>query len=276
MKQVFLKLSLLSLLALVSFTSCQTETKQPTKDIHPLDRLPDNQAGAVVKKAIDYVGGWDKWANKKTFSFYKNIVQLDSTGQERKVTRQLHQYQLHPQFKARMTWEDKGNQYIIVNNGEQAWKYENGKELTDDKSTNEAWNSSYGSNYVISMPFKLTDPGAILTYDGLDTLGNNKIVHAVKVEYEKGAGSSGGYHTWWYYFDVTTYDLVANYLNYGEGMSYTDYQTFTEVGGIRIHEKRHSYAVDKPKEIGVLKTIYSNAEMQFDVPLADDVFEPLN
>jgi len=195
-----------------------------------MNRLPDNQAGEVVKKAIAYVGGWDTWAGKKNFSFYKNIVQLDSTGQEIRTIRQLHQYRLQPKFGARMTWEKEGKKYVIVNDGDRAWKYEDGKELTDEKSKKEAWNSSFGSNYVIEMPFKLTDPGAILTYDGIDTLEGNKVVHAVKVTYEKGA---------------------------------------------RIHELRHSHAANKEKEVGRIKTVYANDEMQFNVPMAADLFEPL-
>lgn len=274
MKQSFLKIGIYSFL-LLSLINCQSETKTTSTAVHPMTRLPNNQAGEVVKKAIAYVGGWDKWADKKNFSFYKNITQLDSTGQEIRTTRQLQQYRLQPNFAARMTWERDGKQYIIVNNGQQAWKYEDGKELTDKKSKKEAWNSSYGSNYVISMPFKLTDPGVIMSYDGIDTLEENKMVHVVKVEYEKGAGSSGGFHTWWYYFDKDTYDLVANYLDYGNGYSYTSYKTFTDIEGIRMHKLRHSHAANAEKEVGRIKTIYANEAMQFNQPFADDLFEPI-
>lgn len=263
------------MLIIGSLASCQNTPVEQPKTVHPIDRLPNNQAGEVVKKAIDYVGSWDKWAAKETFSFYKNITAYDTTGQQLRHTRQLHQYRLKPHFGARMTWEKAGKKYVIINNGQQAWKYEDGKELTDDKSKNEAWNSSYGSNYVVAMPYKLTDPGVILTYDGIDTLAGNKIVHALKVEYEKGAGSSGGFHTWWYYFDKETYDMVANYLDYGNGHSYTDYQTFINIGGLRIHEKRHSHASDENKTIGYLKTVYENEDMKFNTPLSDDLFEPI-
>jgi len=275
LKQTFLQGGVF-LIILISLISCQNNTVTKNVPVNPMTSLPDNQAGEVVRKAIDYVGGWNQWAAKENFSFYKNITQLDSTGQVRKITRQLHQYQLKPNFSARMSWESGGKKYVIINNGKQAWKYENGKELTDDKSKNEAWNSSYGSNYVIAMPFKLTDPGVILTYDGIDTLAENRVVHALKVEYEKGAGSSGGYHTWWYYFDENTYDLVANYLDYGKGHSYTSYQTFTKIGGIRIHELRNSHAANAAKEVGRIKTIYANDNMQFNVPFAPDLFEPIS
>lgn len=238
-----------------------------------MDRLPDNEAGQVVRKAIAFVGGWEAWQNKKSFSFYKNITQVDSNEQEIKTQRQLHQYQIHPQFKARMSWEDNGNQYLIINNGQEAKKYKNGEELTDEASKNNAWNASFGSNYVISMPFKLTDPGVILSYEGMDTLANQTVVHSLKVDYEKGAGSAGGMHSWRYYFDLETYDLVANYLDYGNGHSFTTYETFAVVNGIRLHKNRLSYSSNSEQELVRLKTIYTNEEMRFDQTLSDQLFE---
>ena len=110
-------------LFLIAIFSCHTDTKEPIEDmpmISPMERLPDNEAGDIVRKAIDFAGGWEAWARKKNFSFYKDITHLDSTGQIERNQRQFHQYQIHPQFKARMSWEDKGNQYVIINNGEQA------------------------------------------------------------------------------------------------------------------------------------------------------------
>lgn len=271
-KQAF---TILAVFAIMIF-SCKTDTQQTfdnASTIAPLEGLPKNKAGETVRKAIDFIGGWETWENKKTFSFYKNITHLDSTGQVERSQKQLHQYQIHPEFKARMSWTDKGNQYVIVNNGEEARKYENGKEMTDDKSKLQAWNSSFGSNYVISMPFKLTDPGVILSYEGIDSTTLKKRVHSLKVEYEKGAGSSGGMHTWWYYFDEKNYDLVANYLDYGEGYSLTTYETFEEVDGIRIHQKRFSHIADANKSIIQKRTIYENESMKFNEVFDESLFE---
>ena len=269
------KIYLLFVLGGFFLLACETDqgqATQPTELINPLDRLPKNEAGELVRKAIEFVGGWETWENKKTFSFYKNITHVDSTGAIERTQRQLHQYQLSPQFKARMSWEDEGKEYMIINNGVQAKKYENGKEMTDDYSKNQAWNSSFGSHYVVSMPFKLTDPGVILTYEGIDSSTLNKRVHSLKVEYEKGAGSSGGFHTWWYYFDEKTYDLVANYLDYGEGYSLTTYETFQAVDSIRIHQKRFSHIANADKEIIHLRTIYQNEKMKFNESFDEKLF----
>jgi hypothetical protein len=125
------------------------------------------------------------------------------------------------------------------------------------------------------MPYKLTDPGAILTFEGLDTLDNGKIVNAIKVQYEKGAGSSGGMHDWWYFFDPETNELVANFLDHGNGYSYTSYEGFEMVDGINVQEKRQSYNTNENRDIGYLQTIYQNEEVKFNVPIGEDLFVPL-
>ena len=239
------------------------------------ESLSTSEAGLIVKKAIDQAGGWGNWKNKDNFSFYKNITHLDSSGMVERNVRQHHIYNLKGGFKARMQWQIGEDEFLIINNGEEAKKYKNGIELTDMRSKNEAWNSSYGSHYVIGMPYKLADPGTRLTYDGIDSTTLDEPVHAVKVEYAASAGSTGGMHTWWYYFDTTTFDLAGNYLDYGEGYSVTTYELFENINAHRIHNKRHSYISNDLKERVVLRTIYENEEMAFNQILDKNTFELL-
>jgi len=251
--------------------ACHSSTAEI--DIHPMDRLTDDKAGEVVREAIEHAGGWEAWSSKDDFSFYKKITQVDSIGNVKRIVKQLHQYNLADQFKARMTWAMDSSEYMIINDGGQAKKYEKGTELHDDKSKNEAWNSSFGSHYVLFMPFKLTDPGTKLSYLGIDSKTLNKPAHEIKVEYEKGAGSSGGMHVWSYYFDIETYDMVGNYLDYGKGHSFTTYETSEMVDGIKIFNKRYSHASNENKEILQLKTIYENEVMKFNRGLDAKLFE---
>lgn len=244
--------------------------------LSPFDQLPDNEAGNIVRKAIENAGEWNSWVDKKTLSFTKTTQYFDSTGNMKRELVQLHQYQLQPQIKMRITWQDKGDEYIILNNGQQAWKIKNGQLLTEDSDINSAWNSSFGSQYVMCMPYKLTDPGVVLKYDGLDTLVNGKIVHAIKTTYEKGAGSSAGFHTWWYYFNKNDYSLAANFLDFGNGFDYTQYEAFSENDGIKLNSERHSYHTDRDRDIKYLTSIYKSDNIQFNIKLEDSMFEPMN
>ncbi len=256
---------------LLGIMACTTPTQEEL--VNPMDRLPDNKGGEIVRKAIAYAGGWEAWESKKNFSFYKKITSLDSLGTVTRRLRQLHKYSMEPHFMASMSWQKDDSNFEIINTGEKANKYENDIWLEDDKSKKEAWNSSFGSNYVIQMPFKLTDPGTIINYDKIDSTTFDRPVHAVSVDYESWAGSSGGMHKWCYYFDAETFDLVANYMDYGNGQSMTLYKTFEDIDGIRIHKLRHSHASNKHRDILQLKTIYENEEMAFVEQFDGSLFE---
>lgn len=269
------------LLGAILLIGCASEGEDSASDkesihyeVSPLERLPDQEAGNVVKKAIEEAGGWEKWADKKTLSYTKVIQYFDSMGAMEREIRQLHQYRLHPHLKIKISWEEDGNDYTIINNGQQAWKLKNGQQLTEQSDINHAWNSSFGSHYVMCMPFKLTDPGTVLTYEGLDTLANGQVVHSIKTTYKEGAGSAAGIHTWWYYFDKDDYGLAANFLDYGDGFSYTQYEAFAEIEGIKLNKERKSYSTSADRDLEYVKTVYKNENIQFDVELDNVRFEP--
>lgn len=240
-----------------------------------LKRLPDNEAGNVVSKAIAAAGGWEDWAAKKTLSYTKVIQFFDSIGSMEREVRQLHQYQLQP-LKMRISWEEEGDHYTVINNGQQVWKLKNDQSLTEQTDIDQAWNSSFGSHYVMCMPFKLTDPGTVLTYQGLDTLSGGQVVHAIKTTYQEGAGSAAGKHTWWYYFDKDNYSLAANFLDYQDGFSYTQYVAFAEIQGIKLNKERKSYSTNADRDLKYVETVYKNENIQFDVTLEESLFEPPN
>jgi len=258
---------------------CKSEVRDDASDerlnyiTSAMDRLPDNEAGNVVRKAIENAGGWENWASKKNLSLIKVKQRFDSTGTMYEDRRQLLQYRLPPDYKAKMTWEENGDKITIINNGQQAWKFKNGVELTDQYSRDRAWNTSFGSNYSISMPFKLTDPGVILSYEGLDTLSNGKVVHAIRVDYKKGAGSAGGMHIWWYFFDKDTYALAANYLQAEPHYSFSFYDSFAEIDGIKIINKKQVHVSNSDRELIYLKTLQNMEDIRFDEELGDELFD---
>lgn len=254
-------------------TTSKQQEQSPTETTSSLERLPNDKAGEVVKKAIEWAGGWEAWDKKKTLSYTKITQYFDSTGTMEREVKQLHQYQLQPQLKVNMTWEEEGDSYTIINNGEQAWKLKNGKEMKEQADVNHAWNSSFGSNYVMCMPFKLTDPGTVLAYEGLDTLDNGKVVHSIKTDYQEGAGSAAGMHTWWYYFEKDSYAPAANFLDYGNGFSYTQYEAFLEKDGIKLNQRRNSYRTNENRDLKYVRTVYMNEDVVFDKKIDAALFE---
>ena len=277
--RIFQKNPSFSLMLLIGILSigCKGDHKKDNVEVQ-IEASDSNlsEAQKLVNKTITHYGGMKNWESKKSLSYVKTIQSYDSMGGLIRTVAQSHKYQLKPSFKANMSWEQDGNKHEIVNNGNQSWKLVNGKIQEDKASVDNAWNSSFGSHYMVSMPFKLKDPGTILNYEGVDTLSNNRIVHKLKVDYEKGAGSCGGMHTWNYFLNTDTYQFEANFLDHGEGYSYTDYETFIQIDSILVTKERKLYASNKNMELTYLKTQYSNSDIQFDVELPEELFKVNN
>jgi hypothetical protein len=259
--------------------ACQNDKKQGDESgLHlttaSISNLPNDQAGATIRKAIEGAGGWEAWTSKKALSYIKIITFYDSTGEVSRISRQLHEYNLHPKFQARISYEEKGKNYVIINNGEQAWKLEDDVIMTDEGSKNSSWNSSFGSHYVMCMPFKLADSGTQFSFEGVTTLPNGKEVNNIKVNYKEGAGSSALFHTWRYFFDPTTNELVANFLDFTNGYDYTEYLAFIAVDGVKLNQQRKSYKSDSLRQEIQVSSSYVNEEIQFVEEFAPSYFEP--
>ena len=259
--------------------ACQPQNQQkanaPNKEtpknqeISQLTNLPNGQGGQIIRAAIKSSGGWEAYEDKETFSFYKVIQHFDSTGNRIREVRQLHQYRLKPLFQAKISWSMDGHDYLLVNDGSQAFKYTDGRKYDKKSDVDEVWNTSYGSHYVIFLPFKLADPDTIISYEGIDTFSSEAIAKTVKVRYKSGAGTSGGYHTWWFHFSVDDSKLLAHTLDYGEGANYTEYEEWAIVDDLRLGQKRSLYPVKENGELSFKKSTFIGEDITFDLQLPD-------
>lgn len=238
--------------------------------------LPDDQAGEIVRRAIERAGGWSTWVGARSLDYRKTVVNVDESGEEWRRLEQRHHYILRPEPRMRIEFVDEeGRDVLVVNDGDEAWKWIDGERATSEEHRNNAWNSTFGSHYVMSMPFKLADPGTILSYEGRDTL-DGVPVDAVRVEYEEGAGSSGGMHTWTYFFAVNDARLVANHLRYGpaeEDNDFTEYHDLREVGGITLPMRRVGYRSNPERQRLRKTSMYLNEDVRVNAPMPDSLFE---
>ena len=240
----------------------------------PLHRLPSDAAGAIVRRSIDHAGGWDAWAAKKTVQFKKTVIRYEDDGSIERKRVQLHRYELSPGMKGRVEWEEDGRKIVLVNSGYHAAKLVDGKLQTTVKDNNEARGSTYGSHYVFGMPFKLTDLGVHLAHVGTEKLPGGVVAEKVRVTYDKGAGDSGGLHTWWYYFDRKTGRLVANNLKYeADKYDYTEYSDERPVAGLLLPMRRFGYAGNAKGRTGRRTSEILYEDVRFDVPFPPALFE---
>ena len=239
----------------------------------PLDRLPRDRAGEIVRRAINYAGGFDTWTAKRTLQLRKTTIRHRPDGTIERKRVQLHRYVLQPRLHARIEWDEDGQKIVLINDGFQAWKTVDGVVTMATPDRNEARNATFGSHYVFNMPFKLADPGAHLAYAGREKLADGIVADKVRVTYDKGAGDAGGLHTWTYYFDTKSGRLCANNLNYGPGKyDFTEYLDDKPMDGLRLSTRRYGYEADAKAKKGPKASEIVYEEVRWDVPFDKALF----
>ena len=275
MTKKFLPISAVVLFMTAMFSCNQNssgDTKTNTSNNSELPVTMDDSSRVIIDRAIAYAGDYDAWLQKKTLSFDKKSISYDSTG---KITRELDQhldYMMKPEFRANFTYKLHDTAIALMHDGQKARKYYNGKMLTEQKDNDAAWNSSFGSHFVMCMPFKLKDPGIKAEYVGEMTLSDGLPAQVVKTSYIKGAGSNPD-HVWYYYFEPGTGKLLANSLYSKNYWDFTRYEKFENVNGLLLPSVRTGYTADSLNSPGRKTSESRNFNIAFDKDLPADHFK---
>jgi len=241
-----------------------------------MDRLPDAPAGDAVRRAIEHAGGWQAWADTRSVDYRKTTIRYTAEGEVEWRRVQRHRYALHPGPKMRIDWEEDGRRIVLINNGQQAWKLVDGELADSQEDRDEADSATYGSHYVFCMPFKLTDQGAELFYEGQRELPDGTLADAVRAEYGPGVGRAGRMHHWTYFFAADDGRLVANHLQYGpepDAHDFTEYVDHSRVGSLVLPVRRYGYQSNAEVErLERFSEIYYE-DVRLDVELDPSLFE---
>lgn len=255
---------------MIAFNSCKQNNN--TGD-HPLPVTMDDSSKVIIDRAIAYAGGYDAWLQKKSISFDKVSTSYDSTGKVVRETNMHLDYMMKPVFKAKLNYKLNDTLITLIHDGEKARKFYNGKISEEQKDIDAAWNSGFGSHFVMCMPFKLKDPGIKAEYAGQVTLSDGTPAQVVKTSYLKGAGSNPD-HIWYYYFEPGTGKLLANSLNGKDNYwDFTRYISMEKAGGLLMPGERTGYnatGLNKPDRI-VSQSRQFN--IVFDKDLSEDYFK---
>lgn len=258
------------ILLMIAIASC----KQKEEKIS--DGLPvsmDDSSRVIIDRALAYAGGYEVWQQKKTLSFDKRSISYDSAGNIIREVNQHLDYMMKPEFMAKVTYMLHDTAITLIHDGQKAYKYYNGKKSNEQKDIDGAWNSCFGSQYVMCIPFKLKDPGIKAEYAGQVTLADGVSAQVVKTSYIKGAGSNPD-HIWYYYFEPGTGKLLANSLlgknNYWD---YTRYGQFEKTGGLLMPGVRKGYTADTLNSPGKLISESRQVNIVFDKNFTADYFK---
>jgi len=258
------------ILCMIVMVSCQ---QNKSADTGNLPVTMDDSSRVIIDRAIAYAGGYDTWLQKKTLSFDKKSISYDSSG---KIIRKIDQhldYMMKPVYKAKITYMLNDTAITLFHDGQIARKLYNGKVSNEQKDIDAAWNSGFGSQYVMCIPYKLKDPGIKAEYIGQVMLADGVPAQIVKTSYIKGAGSNPD-HIWYYYFEPGTGKLLANSLlgknNYWD---YTRYEKFENANGIMLPSVRRGYTADTLNKPGKLISESRHFNIAFDKELPADHFK---
>jgi len=221
-------------LAILSFLGCKTNSTS----------IEDT----LIEKCISAHGGIDNWTSLTNTIYRKDITLFDKEGKIEKIISQKHRYSKNPDLSGTIEWADSINRKITYS-GESAFKTNGTKKENSSQAALNTFNSAY---YVLNMPWKLLDESAEISYLGLDTILNIKVVHTLRIIYP----SEDQKDVWEYYLDEKNYSLVANMVHHGSTYSLITNDEFVSYKDLKFNSKRTSYMVDSLGDVLYLRAKY--------------------
>lgn len=206
-------------------------------------------AESIVAKAYSAHGGKENWDKMNTLNYQKQSVVYDASGVILVKNLQAHRYEFRPSFNANINWEDGGQSHQIQFTDAGALKFVDGELIKDKSVTESAYNAVNAARYTVSQPFKLSDEGVLLTYQGIDRLEEGQEVHVVKASYDIENENHTENDEWWYFFDVDTYLCLATMVHHGTTYSYIRNLKFDRTTNFVFNYHRKGYAVDSARNI---------------------------
>lgn len=269
--------AVIAIIILIVVTICCRQNSADTKTTKVENvNLPvtmDDSSRAIIERSIAFSGGYDKWQQTKSVSYDKKSTSYDSTGKIIREISQHYDFVMKPEFRAKISYMLHDTVITYLHDGQKARKLYNGKVSEEKKDIDGAWSSTYGSQFVTCMPFKLKDPGIKAEYVGMVTLSDGVPAQVVKTSYLKGAGSNPD-HKWYYYFEPGTGKLLANSLNGKNNYwDFTRYEQFEKAGGLLMPGVRKGYTADTLNSPKKLVSESRNSNFSADKEFAADYFK---
>lgn len=211
-------------------------------------------ARQIVEKSIEVHGGLKTWQNAKSLSFTKTTILFNRDGSIEKEVNQKQSFVLRPQLKGFIQDLKYSGIVGIDFDGDNFWKKENDslRKITDTTELETAKNNFFSVQYVVSQPFALLEENVILKHEGKEELDDN-LVHVINVSYTNDTETSD---EWSYYFDTTTFQLLANKVIHKPAVSLIKNLDFNTVTGLMFNAHRKSYFLKVSGDIDYLRAEY--------------------
>ena len=194
----------------------------------------------IVQKSIEAHGGFETWEKLKHLEFDKTTILYTKEGAVEKVIEQHQMFLLKPSLEgALLSKVPMQNELYFHGNAFSKVINDSVFMVTEPSDLEIARNTFLAAHYVVCQPFKLTDENVILDYIGVEELDHKK-VYALNVGYTTDYENSD---KWTYYFDVKSYQLVANKVNHNGNVSLIKNLEFNSQTGLTFNAHRKSYTL---------------------------------
>ena len=238
---------------LCTFVGLECRQAKPIK----LSHIKDQQAYFVLGKALESAGGLEGWSKINRLRFNKKTTLYDAEGNIESQSDQVHNYHYHPQKSIEINWQDSAGSHQVLLEENHLTKYLN-ENLTKSNSRQDYLKMAQSSEYVVSLPFKLADHKIVLTYEGIDTLSQNRVVHSVKAKYEPDDSTTyDATDVWWHYFTIKDFKHAGYTVQHKDHISLVVNTDFVEQGGFIFPGQRNSYRLDSDGNITYLRAKYT-------------------
>ena len=242
----------------IGLFTCQDAASPPEISQDPYTHIADQEAKSILQQAMEAMGGLERWNSKQEIRFSKQYELLDENGEVENAVGQLHSYTYDPEELLSITWlRDRQVHLLQQISGDILNKTVDGK--TDSSANLQSLkNTLLSATFVANLPYNLLDPGADISYAGLDTLETGQVVHSIRIAYNPEAYANHSTSDIWHvYFDQNSYVMLAYMVQHADHYSYVRNLRDTLVEGFRLVQERESYRVDSLRNILYLRARYS-------------------
>ena len=260
-----LHLSFLSILFIVACTPTDKGSTSPTELSDLFEVIEDEEAKAILQKAMIAMGGLERWNSKKRVSFSKRFKLYREDGSIENDAFQHHAYTYKPASSFSIKWTEKEDRHEILQKEGTLAKMING--LPDSEANLQSLNNTVLSSvFVTEIPYKVLDPGAHISYVGKDTLKEAQVVDVIQVVYDPEAHNNHTTpDTWHLYFDAESSIMLGYIVQHADHYSYVRNLSDTLVDGFTFVTTRDSWRVNDNRELLYLRATYEYSDYEIDL-----------
>jgi len=207
----------------------------------------------IVEQSVDAHGGIVNWKSITALSFDKTTILYTKDGAVESSITQQQSFKFNPELNGQIVSFYKGIVGLYFNGTTfRKRTADSFYTVTDSIELDAVKSSFFAAHFVVSQPFKLLEEGAIFKFGGIETI-DEKQVFVIDVAYD-GDGKSSD--KWTYYFDVDSYQLVANKVIHNTKVSLIKNLKFDNSTGILFNAHRKSYTLSSSGDIDFLRAEY--------------------